>query len=116
MTIFIKENSWIAKFAARKLRSENAAIVIGRTIHLHNVSKDRFLENKRWVKHELCHVRQFEQHGYVPFIFKYLWESMHKGYYHNKYEAEARNAETETVPEELVTALKSYLPGPGTVS
>ena len=116
MTISIKENSWIAKIAARKLRSPNVAIVIGTTIHLHNVSKDRFLEDKRWVKHELCHISQFHQHGFAPFIFKYLWESMHKGYYHNKYEAEARNAETESVPENLVAALKRHLPGSGTLS
>ncbi len=116
MFISIKENSWIAKIAARKLGSENVAIVIGKTIHLHNVSKARFLEDKRWVKHELCHIRQFQQHGFAPFIFKYLWESMHSGYYHNKYEAEARNAETESVPENLVAAIKRHLPDSGTLS
>lgn len=116
MTISIKENSWVAKLAARKLRSGNVAIVIGRTIHLHNVSKERFLEDNRWIKHELCHIRQFQQHGPVRFIFKYLVESMRKGYYHNKYEVEARNAETEPVPEELIAALENYSPGPGTLS
>lgn len=116
MIISIKENSWIAKIAARKLRSDNVAIVIGKTIHLHNVSKDRFLENKRWIKHELCHIRQFQQHGYLFFIFKYLSESMRSGYYNNKYEVEARNAETESVPEDLVAALKRHLPGSGTLS
>lgn len=116
MTISIKENSWIAKIAARKLGSDNVAIVIGKSIHLHNVSKARFLENRPWVKHELCHIRQFQQHGFVPFIFKYLMESMRVGYYHNKYEAEARNAETESVPEELIAALKNQLPESGTLS
>ncbi len=116
MNISIKENSWIAKIAARKLRSDNVAIVIGKTIHLHNVSKGRFLEDKRWVKHELCHIQQFQQHGFVGFIFKYLVESMREGYFHNKYEAEARSAETESLPEELVAALKSHLPGSETLS
>lgn len=110
MTICIKENSWIAKMAARKLRSDNVAIVIGNTIHLHNVSKVRFLEDARWIKHELCHIRQFQRHGFFVFIFKYLRESMHHGYYHNKFEVEARNAETENVPDELLTALKNHLP------
>ena len=116
MTISIKENSWIAKIAARKLRSDNVAIVIGKSIHLHNVSKVRFLEDKRWIKHELCHVRQFQQHGFAPFIFKYLMESLHVGYYHNKYEVEARNAETESVPEDLVAALERLLPDSGTLT
>lgn len=116
MTVSIKENSWIAKIAARKLRADNVAIVIGKTIHLHNVSIDRFLENKSWLKHELCHVRQFQQHGFLSFIFKYVWESMRKGYYHNKYEVEAREAEIKSVPEEWVKVFKKYFPGSETLS
>ena len=90
---FIKENSWIAKLAALKLRSKRVAIVIGKTIYLHNTSKQEFLKDERWVKHELCHVRQFKENGYLPFIAKYLLESIRKGYYNNKYEVEAREAE-----------------------
>ena len=91
----IKENSWIAWIAAKKLRATGVAIVVGKTIHLHNTSKEEFLQNKQWVKHELCHIKQFQEHGYVNFIAKYLWESIRTGYYNNKYEIEARNAETE---------------------
>ncbi len=89
----IKENSWIAKFAAKKLRSDKVAIVIGKTIHLHNTSKKQFLLNEKWVKHELCHVKQFQQNGYLLFIIKYLWQSIRHGYQNNKYEVEARKAE-----------------------
>lgn len=89
----IKENSWLAKIAAKKLRSNAVAMVLGNTIHLHNTSKEAFLQNKKWLKHELCHVQQFKQHGYAAFIIKYLWESVQKGYYNNKYEVEARAAE-----------------------
>ncbi len=92
---FIKENSWIAKFAAIKLQSQQAAIVIGKTIHLYNTSKKQFLLNERWLKHELCHVKQFQENGYVIFIAKYLWESIKHGYRNNKYEVEAREAENE---------------------
>lgn len=92
---FIKENSWIAKLAAAKLRSNHVAIVIGKTIHLHNTSKQQFLQDKKWVKHELCHINQFQQYGFLNFIVKYLWESIKHGYYNNKYEMEARQAEKE---------------------
>ena len=91
----IKENSWIAKLAALKLKTKRVAIVIGRTLHLHNTSKQEFLNDERWVKHELCHVRQFQQNGFVAFVTKYLWESIKKGYYNNKYEVEAREAENK---------------------
>ena len=93
MELPIKENSWIAKLAARKLQSQNVAIVIGKTIHLYHVSAQDFLKDEKWVKHEKCHLQQFEKYGYVPFILKYLWESVLHGYYDNKYEVEAREAE-----------------------
>lgn len=95
IAIRIKENSWIAKLAAIKLKSPDVAIVIGRTIHLHGVKKKQFLENEKWVKHEACHLRQFESHGHILFILKYLAESIMHGYYDNKYEREARLAEEE---------------------
>ncbi len=89
----IKENSWLAKIAAKKLRSSSVAMVLGKTIHLYNTSKEEFLQDKRWLKHELCHIAQFKKHGYIIFLIKYLWESLKKGYYNNKYEVEARAAE-----------------------
>lgn len=93
MNYFIKENSRIAKLAALKLKTKRIAIVIGNTIHLHHTSKEEFLNDKRWVRHELCHIRQFQQNGFIPFMAKYVWESIKHGYYHNKYEVEAREAE-----------------------
>jgi hypothetical protein len=89
----IKENSWLAKIAAKKLRSSSVAMVLGNTIYLHNTSKEEFLNDIRWLKHELCHIKQFKQHGFIIFLIKYLWESLKKGYYNNKYEVEARAAE-----------------------
>jgi hypothetical protein len=89
----IKENSWLAKIAAKKLRSSSVAMVLGNTIHLHNTSKEEFLQDKKWLKHELCHIEQFKKHGYIIFLIKYLWESLKKGYYNNKYEIAARAAE-----------------------
>jgi hypothetical protein len=93
LDVIIKENSFVARIAAFKLGTKSVAIVLGKTIHLHNATKSAFLQNKRWVKHELCHIRQFKEHGYLPFIIKYLWESIRNGYHNNKYEVEARAAE-----------------------
>ena len=89
----IKEKSWLAAIAAWKLGSNSVAMVIGKTIHLHNVSKADFLSNEKWVKHELCHIRQSREEGHIVFILKYLLESIRNGYYNNKYEKEARDAE-----------------------
>ena len=89
----IKENSRLAKIAAIKLGSKSVAMVLGKTIHLHNTTKANFLQDERWVKHELCHIKQFKDHGYVGFIIKYLWENKKKGYYNNRFEVEARKAE-----------------------
>lgn len=91
----IKEGSWLARVAAIKLNAKSMAIVVGATIHLHNVSKNDFLKNNCWLKHELCHIKQFRQYGFLPFVFKYIMESIKNGYYCNKYEVEARKAEME---------------------
>lgn len=91
----IKEKSWIARIAAWKLNATSVAIVVGHTIHLHNTKKEELLSNKEWLTHELCHIRQFEEHGFFRFILKYLLESIRHGYYNNKYEVEAREAERE---------------------
>lgn len=91
----IREKSWIARIAAWKLNATCVAIVLGHTIHLHNATKDELLRNKAWLTHELCHVRQFEEHGFFLFLFKYLIESVRHGYYNNRFEVEARAAESE---------------------
>jgi Domain of unknown function (DUF4157) len=90
---YIKENSWLAKIAAKKLKANAVAMVLGKTIHLHNTTKASFLKDERWLKHELCHIKQFKEHGYFLFVVKYLWESLRKGYYNNRFEVEAREAE-----------------------
>ena len=93
--INIKEKSWLALLAAKKMSCHSVAMVLGKTIHLHNISKQDFLADERLVKHELCHVRQYQQNGHIGFLIKYLWESYRRGYYNNKFEAEARRAEEE---------------------
>jgi hypothetical protein len=91
--IRIKEKSLLARIAAFNLRSGKVAMVLGKTIHLHNVSKADFLKNERWLKHELCHIQQYRKYGFFPFLAKYLWESIRHGYYNNRFEVEAREAE-----------------------
>jgi len=83
----------MASLAARKLKSKRAAIVFGHTIYLHNISRQQFFNDERLMKHELCHVKQYEENGFVGFLFKYLLESIRHGYTNNRFEVEARKAE-----------------------
>lgn len=91
----IKENSLVARLAARKLGFSRVAIVIGKTIHLYNTTSSNFVSSKGWMSHELKHVEQFEQHGFWGFLCKYFIEYLKKGYYSNRFEIEARAAEHE---------------------
>jgi hypothetical protein len=91
----IKEKSWMARLAAWKLKAPSVAFVLGHTIHLHNTTKEEFLNNAKWLKHELRHVQQFEEYGFFSFILQYLKESLVNGYKNNKFEIEARQAENE---------------------
>jgi Domain of unknown function (DUF4157) len=91
--ITVKENSWIAKLAAKKLKVSNVAFTLGTTIHLHNASAAEFFNDAKWLRHELKHVEQFRRYGFFGFIWKYSVESLKKGYSRNKFEVEAREAE-----------------------
>jgi hypothetical protein len=91
----IRTNSGLARLAAWKLGVDSVALTLGNTIHLHNAKAGDFLSNGSWVRHELAHVEQFRRYGFFTFIFMYLAEWMKKGYYANRFEVEARNAEID---------------------
>ncbi|GAB3414662.1 DUF4157 domain-containing protein [Niabella aquatica] len=91
----IKENSFVAKLAARRLSSKRVAIVFGSCIHLYGVPKTDFLSDKRWLRHELKHIEQYERLGFFRFIFIYLWQNIKVGYYRCGLECEAREAEND---------------------
>lgn len=77
------------------MKAAKVAIVFGNTIHLHNTTREEFLQDKEWMCHELKHVEQYNTHGRAGFIVKYVWEWMKKGYTNNKFEKEAREGEKE---------------------
>ncbi len=95
MQVRIKENSWIAKIAAWNMNANKVAIVFGKTIHLCNTTKIDFLNNEEWVCHELKHIKQYQQNGFIGFIFKYVFHWFKNGYYNNKFEVEARESEKD---------------------
>ncbi|CAN5837355.1 hypothetical protein BH10BAC2_BH10BAC2_34370 [soil metagenome] len=95
MKISIKEHSFIAKIASIVLGQNKVAIVTCNIIHLWNTGKDEFLQNKKWLQHELVHVLQYREHGCFKFMILYLWESIKNGYTGNKFEKEARLYENE---------------------
>jgi hypothetical protein len=90
---YIVENSWLARLGRIFMKSKNLALVLGKGIHLSGVSKDIFLKDVKWVKHELVHIHQYEKHGIVKFLLFYAIESLRKGYYNNRFEKEAREGE-----------------------
>lgn len=91
----IKENSSLARLAAVKMKAHKAAIVFGKTIHLHHTGRDEFLADREWVCHELKHIEQYQQNGFAGFIVKYLVEWVKKGYINNRFEVEARKSEKD---------------------
>jgi len=99
----IKEHSWLARRAAHQLGAPRAAIVFGHTIHLHGVNRREFLQNEAWVRHEVCHVRQYRQYGFLWFLWLYLVEYWRYGYRQNRFEVAAREAEND---EGMVTGVE----------
>jgi len=90
--IKIKENSKIAKLAARINKSEKYAITIGRTIFI-NCKEEEFLSQTWWVRHELTHVEQYNKLGIGRFLATYLFYSVFHNYSDIPFEKEAIAAE-----------------------
>ncbi len=99
LLVQVKTGSAIARLAAYYMRSSSVALVIGRTIHLHGISKEGFITNTAWVKHELKHVAQYERMGTWRFLWVYLFYSIKFGYRNNPLEIEARAAEDQPLPD-----------------
>lgn len=93
--VFVKENSWLAKCGAKKLKANAIALTIGNTIYLHNANKEQLIQNTTWLCHELMHVKQYEKLGTVRFLAIYIFEWIVKGYYNNRFEVEARAMEND---------------------
>jgi hypothetical protein len=93
---YIRENGWPAKIAARRLHVRQLAIVFNRTVFLHGVTATEFLQNTLWLRHEVCHVKQYRRYTFPGFLMLYLWQSLRHGYYNNRFEKEARAAEADT--------------------
>lgn len=91
----IIENSFFARIARVVLRSRSVAMVLGGSIHLSGATREAFLRDPRWVAHEMCHIRQYQQYGRVEFLRRYLRDWLRYGYYHIPFEAEARRAGDE---------------------
>jgi hypothetical protein len=83
----------VAKLAAAKMKADRVAIVFGKTIHLHNITRTAFLQDSDWVCHEMKHVEQYQENGFTGFLIKYIVEWMKNGYYNNQFEIEARENE-----------------------
>ena len=98
------ENQYQRKINSSKIcslhiaRRSHGCCNLGKTIYLWNTSKQDFLKNKKWLHHELMHIQQFKQYGFIKFLFLYFLESLKNGYYNNKFEVEARGKENDEIP------------------
>lgn len=88
----IVENALPARIAARLLRGQAAAMVVGSTLYLWGATAGDFLADTRWRRHEACHVLQYRRHGICGFLLRYAWETIRHGYEGNAFEVEARAA------------------------
>jgi hypothetical protein len=91
--ISLKEKSMLALMASKILGTKKTALVFGKTIYLHNATREELLADHRWLSHELAHVAQYKKYGVLKFLLLYSWYSLRHGYYNNPFEVEARSKE-----------------------
>jgi hypothetical protein len=83
----VKENCLIPKVIGF-FKHDTYAMTIGHTIYI-SCDYKKFVENKRWMTHELQHVRQYEKYKLIGFMSRYIWYSIKYGYNKNPLELEA---------------------------
>ncbi|PJJ48671.1 hypothetical protein [Hymenobacter chitinivorans] len=105
----IVENSPLARIARHKLKAHSVAMVLGNSIHLSGATREQFLTDPYWVAHEMEHIRQFQEHGRLGFLWRYLRDWVRHGYYNIPFEVQAREAAERNAP---LYAHGLPLPGP----
>ena len=87
--VTLRYATWLPAVAGilSRMRGPAAAITFGRTIVVH----PRVQITERLIRHELAHVRQWEENRWFP--LQYLMNHLRYGYEQNPYEVEARAAE-----------------------
>lgn len=78
-----------------------SAITLGRTVFLATGAR----VSAELLLHELAHVRQFQESPAFP--LRYLWESIRRGYYMNRFEVDARAYAADRVQRALFTAAQA---------
>lgn len=78
-----------------------SAITFGRTVFLSRAIRP----SAELLLHELAHVRQFQASPAFP--LQYLWESLRRGYYRNRFEVDARAYAADRVQRALFTAAQA---------
>ena len=93
-------HSGVAKIVGRMHgEEEDYAITVGKTIFL-SCSKEDFLSDTPWVRHEFTHVQQYKKYGILEFVKRYLFFSIFfHSYSKNPLEKEAIAAEGRRKPK-----------------
>jgi hypothetical protein len=86
--IRVKENSKLAKLAARIKKEDRYAVTFGKTIFI-SCTKEEFFADSSWLRHELTHVEQYKRHGMLRFLALYLVYSVFHEYSEIPFEKEA---------------------------
>lgn len=88
--VSVRQAAWVPAVAGRMLGMNRPAVAVTleRTIVFHPSAEI----NVRIMRHELAHVRQWEQHPFT-FFLRYALQNLRYGYDNNPYEVEARAAE-----------------------
>lgn len=92
-----KYNNWLAKLLAIITGNDHYAITIGQTVRWSHGENFVWLR-PWWRAHEQRHREQWAREGW-RMAYRYLWQSLTRGYDKNCYEIDANEVANKMYPE-----------------
>ena len=103
-TFRVVSKSKLAKIIGRiNGEDEKYAITFGKTIFV-SCTKEDFLSEDWWVRHEVTHVQQYKKYGVFGFLKRYVAYAIVYRYRENPFEKEAISAEEDPLTRGIAAA------------
>ena len=94
--------NWVANLFTPGNKKARWASTFGKTIYVRNAKPIDLVNSSQWMRHEVQHLLQFKEKGFVKMCYLYLISYIKVGYEKNVFEIEAELHKRDNFPIDVV--------------